>query len=144
VASSYGSAVQASSERTSAAYIVLGRHRKTWDGVRQLAAERQWLKDRQRADRWQQVKSIRESGLGVIVVPLRCKRKHEVMLPRFLDMVDAGSGLDRRAREMRVSRGTVVRAYDFAHRAEAVAASREGRKPIRPPQQSMPKSRRAG
>ncbi len=45
----------------------------------------------------------------------------------------AGEGFDRLAREMKVSRGTVVRAYDFANRDEAAAAVREGRKPTRPP-----------
>jgi len=34
---------------------------------------------------------------------------------------------------MNVSRGTVLRAYDFANRDEAAAAAREGRKPTRPP-----------
>jgi site-specific DNA recombinase len=56
---------------------------------------------------------------------------------RFAAEVDrrrrAGEGFDRLAREMSISRGTVVRAYDFANRAEAVAAAREGRKPTRPP-----------
>jgi len=33
---------------------------------------------------------------------------------------------------MKVSRGTVLRAYDFANRDEAAAAAREGRKPSRP------------
>jgi hypothetical protein len=41
----------------------------------------------------------------------------------------AGEGFDRLAREMKVSRPTVVRAYDFANRAEAAAAAREGRTP---------------
>jgi hypothetical protein len=45
----------------------------------------------------------------------------------------AGEGFDRLAREMKVSRPTVVRAYDFANRAEAAAAAREGRTPTRPP-----------
>ena len=45
----------------------------------------------------------------------------------------AGEGFDRLAREMKVSRGTVLRAYDFANRDEAAAAAREGRKPTRPP-----------
>ncbi len=34
---------------------------------------------------------------------------------------------------MKVSRPTVVRAYDYANRDEAAAAAREGRKPTRPP-----------
>jgi len=37
----------------------------------------------------------------------------------------AGEGFDRLAREMKVSRGTVLRAYDFANRDEAAAAARE-------------------
>jgi site-specific DNA recombinase len=47
----------------------------------------------------------------------------------------AGEGFDRLAREMKVSRGTVVRGYDYANRDEAEAAAREGRKPVRPPYQ---------
>ncbi|MEX0671421.1 MAG: hypothetical protein WD060_13295, partial [Pirellulales bacterium] len=35
----------------------------------------------------------------------------------------AGEGFDRLAREMKVSRGTVLRAYDFANRDEAAAAA---------------------
>jgi len=65
-------------------------------------------------------------------------RKVEPKYQRLAAEVDrrwrAGEGFDRLAREMRVSRGTIVRAYDFANRAEAVAAAREGRKPTRPPQ----------
>jgi DNA invertase Pin-like site-specific DNA recombinase len=45
----------------------------------------------------------------------------------------SGEGFDRLAREMKVSRSTVLRAYDFANRDEAAAAAREGRKPTRPP-----------
>jgi hypothetical protein len=55
----------------------------------------------------------------------------------------AGEGFDRLAREMKVSRGTVLRAYDFANRDEAVAAAREGRKPTRPPYTWSEKSRAA-
>jgi len=44
----------------------------------------------------------------------------------------AGEGFDRLAREMQVSRGMVVRAYDYANQDEAAAAAREGRKPTRP------------
>jgi transposase-like protein len=44
----------------------------------------------------------------------------------------AGEGFDRLAREMKISRGTVLRAYDFANRDEAAAAAREGRTPTRP------------
>ncbi len=36
-----------------------------------------------------------------------------------------GEGFDRLAREMKVSRPTVVRAYDFANRDEAAAAARQ-------------------
>jgi len=55
----------------------------------------------------------------------------------------AGEGFDRLAREMNVSRGTVQRAYDFAHRDEAAAAAREGRKPTRPPYKWSEESRAA-
>jgi hypothetical protein len=54
----------------------------------------------------------------------------------------AGEGFDRLAREMKVSRGTVVRAYDFANRDEA-AATREGRKPTRPPYRWSNEARQA-
>jgi hypothetical protein len=55
----------------------------------------------------------------------------------------AGEGFDRLAREMKVSRGTVLRAYDFANRDEATAAAREGRKPMRPPYKWSDESRAA-
>jgi DNA-binding transcriptional MocR family regulator len=55
----------------------------------------------------------------------------------------AGEGFDRLAREMHVSRNTVVRAYDFANRDEAAAAAREGRKPTRPPYRWSDESRQA-
>jgi hypothetical protein len=55
----------------------------------------------------------------------------------------AGEGFDRLARELKVSRGTVVRAYDFANRDEAAAAAREGRKPTRPPYAWSEESRAA-
>jgi DNA invertase Pin-like site-specific DNA recombinase len=55
----------------------------------------------------------------------------------------AGEGFDRLAREMKVSRGTVLRAYDFANRNEAAAAAREGRKPTRPPYKWSDESRAA-
>jgi len=55
----------------------------------------------------------------------------------------AGDGFDRFARELRVSRGTVLRAYDFANRDEAAAAAREGRKPTRPPSKWSEESRAA-
>ena len=55
----------------------------------------------------------------------------------------AGEGFDRLAREMKVSRPTVVRAYDFANRDEAAAAAREGRSPTRPPYNWSEESRAA-
>ena len=45
----------------------------------------------------------------------------------------AGESFDRLARELGVSRGTVVRSYDYANQSEAIAAAREGRLPQRPP-----------
>jgi len=53
----------------------------------------------------------------------------------------AGEGFDRLARAMGVSRGTVVRAYDFANRVDTAAAAREGRAPTRPPYQWSAESR---
>jgi hypothetical protein len=55
----------------------------------------------------------------------------------------AGEGFDRLAREMKISRGTILRAYDFANRDEAAAAAREGRKPTRPPYKWSDESRTA-
>jgi len=55
----------------------------------------------------------------------------------------AGEGFDRLAREMKVSRGTVLRAYDSANRNEAAAAALEGRKPTRPPSKWSEESRAA-
>ena len=55
----------------------------------------------------------------------------------------AGEGFDRLAREMKVGRGTVVRAYDFANRDEAAAAARDGRKPTRPAYKWSEESRAA-
>lgn len=55
----------------------------------------------------------------------------------------AGEGFDRLAREMKVSRGTVLQAYDFANRNEAATAAREGRKPTRPPYKWSDESRAA-
>jgi hypothetical protein len=71
-------------------------------------------------------------GRRDVVVPLHRTPKYEVMLPQILEMAEAGSGFDRLARKMKVSRGTVLRAYDFANRDKAAAAAREGRKPTRP------------
>jgi len=55
----------------------------------------------------------------------------------------AGEGFDRLAREMKVSRPTIVRAYNYANRHEAAAAAREGRKPSRPPYKWSEESRAA-
>jgi hypothetical protein len=55
----------------------------------------------------------------------------------------AGKGFDRLAREMKVSRGTILRAYDYANRDEAAAAALEGRKPTRPPYKWSEESRAA-
>ncbi len=52
-------------------------------------------------------------------------------------------GFDRLAREMKVSRGMVVRAYDYANQDEAAAAAREGRKPTRPPYRWSDEARKA-
>ena len=54
-----------------------------------------------------------------------------------------GERFDRLAREMKVSRKTVVRAYDFANCDEAAAAASEGRKPTRPPYKWSEESRAA-
>jgi hypothetical protein len=56
---------------------------------------------------------------------------------------NAGEGFDRLAREMKVSRGTIVRAYDFANRDEAASAARAGRKPSRPPYKWSEESKEA-
>jgi hypothetical protein len=65
------------------------------------------------------------------IVGRRRKRKQAKTLyfPKYKQLaveVDrrrkAGEGFDRLAREMNVSRPTVVRAYDFANRDEAAAA----------------------
>ncbi len=55
----------------------------------------------------------------------------------------AGEAFDRLAREIKVSRGTVVRAYDYAIRDEAAAGARDGRKPVRPPFRWSEESRAA-
>ncbi len=59
--------------------------------------------------------------------------KYQQIAPEVDRRRKAGEGFDRLAREMKVSRGMVVRAYDFANRDEAAAAAREGRTPTRPP-----------
>jgi len=55
----------------------------------------------------------------------------------------AGEGFDRLAREMNVSRGTILRAYDFANPGDSFAAAREGRKPTRPKYKWTDESRTA-
>ena len=55
----------------------------------------------------------------------------------------AGEGFDGLAREMNVSRPTIVRAYDYANCDEAAATAREGRKPSRPPYKWSEESRAA-
>jgi hypothetical protein len=55
----------------------------------------------------------------------------------------AGEVFDRLAKELKVSRNTVVRACDFANRDEAAAAAREGRKPSRLPYKWTDDSRAA-
>jgi hypothetical protein len=101
-----------------------------------------------------------------VTVPLRKPPKYEAMLPQIVEMAEAGSGIalisralgigaevdrrrkagegfDRLAREMKVSRGTIVRAYDHANRDDAAAAAREGRQPTRPPYKWSEESRAA-
>ncbi|MFM7518980.1 MAG: DHH family phosphoesterase [Planctomycetota bacterium] len=50
----------------------------------------------------------------------------------------AGESFDELARVMGYSRGTIVRAYDFANRAEALDAARQGLTPDRPTWRSEP------
>ena len=69
--------------------------------------------------------------------------KYQQIAPEVDRRRKAGEGFDRLAREMKVSRPTVVRAYDFANRDEAAAAAREGRKPTRPPYKWSEESRAA-
>jgi hypothetical protein len=59
--------------------------------------------------------------------------KYQQIAPEVDRRRKGGEGFDRLAREMNVSRPTVVRAYDFANRYEAASAAREGRTPTRPP-----------
>lgn len=94
------------------------------------------------ADRWTMLGKA-PRGRRDIVVPLRRTPKYEVMLPQIVEMAEAGEGFDRVARELKVSRGTVVLACDFASRDEAAAAARQGRKPTRPPHKWSEKSRAA-
>jgi hypothetical protein len=69
--------------------------------------------------------------------------KYQQIAPEVDRRRKAGEGFDRLAREMKVSRPTVVRAYDFANRDEAAAAAREGRTPPRPPYKWSEESRAA-
>jgi DNA invertase Pin-like site-specific DNA recombinase/transcription initiation factor TFIIIB Brf1 subunit/transcription initiation factor TFIIB len=69
--------------------------------------------------------------------------KYQQIAPEVDRRRKAGEGFDRLAREMKVSRPTVVRAYDFANRDEAAAAAREGRSPTRPPYRWSEESRAA-
>jgi hypothetical protein len=69
--------------------------------------------------------------------------KYQQIAPEVDRRRKVGEGFDRLAREMKVSRGTVVRAYDFANRDEAAAAAREGRKPSRPAYKWSEESRAA-
>lgn len=69
--------------------------------------------------------------------------KYKQIAPEVDRRRKAGEGFDRLAREMGVSRPTVVRAYDYANRDEAAAAAREGRKPLRPPYKWSEASRAA-
>jgi hypothetical protein len=49
--------------------------------------------------------------------------KYQQIAPEVDRRRKAGEGFDRLAREMKVNRPTVVRAYDFANRDEAAAAA---------------------
>ena len=59
--------------------------------------------------------------------------KYQQIAPEVDRRRKGGEGFERLAREMKVSRPTVVRAYDLANRDEAAAAAREGGSPTRPP-----------
>ena len=59
--------------------------------------------------------------------------KYQQIAPEVDRRRKAGEGFGRLAKELKVSRPTIVRAYDYANRGEAAAAAREGRKPTRPP-----------
>lgn len=78
------------------------------------------------------------------------RQRGKSFVPKYQKMAEevdrrrkAGEGFDRLARELKVSRNTVVRAYDFANRDEAAAAAREGRQPTRPPYKWSEESRAA-
>jgi hypothetical protein len=59
-------------------------------------------------------------------------QKYQQLAPEVDRRRKAGESFDRLARELDVSRGTIVRAYDYANQDEAAAAAKEGRKPTRP------------
>jgi hypothetical protein len=69
--------------------------------------------------------------------------KYKQIAPEVDRRRKAGEGFDRLAREMKVSRPTVVRAYDFANRDKAAAAAREGRAATPPPYRWSEESRAA-
>jgi hypothetical protein len=69
--------------------------------------------------------------------------KYKRIAPDVDQRRKAGEGFDRLAREMKVGRGTILRAYDFANRGEAAAATRGGRTPSRPPSTGSDESRTA-
>jgi hypothetical protein len=81
----------------------------------------------------------------------RQRRQHsEPFVPEYKQIVPevdrrrkAGEGFDRLSGEMKVRRGTILRAYDYSNRDEAAAAAREGRKPTRPPYKWSEESRAA-
>jgi hypothetical protein len=74
----------------------------------------------------------------------RTAPKYHQIAPEVDRRRKAGESFDLLARKMKVSRGTILRAFDFANRAEAVAAARQGRPPVRPPVQRItpPRTRR--
>jgi len=65
--------------------------------------------------------------------------KYQQIAPEVDRRRNAGEGFGRLAREMKVSRPTIVRAYDYANRDKAAAAAREGRTPTRPPYRRYPR-----
>lgn len=70
--------------------------------------------------------------------------KYQRIAPEVDRRRKAGEGFDRLAREMRVSRGTILRVYDFANRDEGPASARVGRKPTRPPYSGVMNPERPG
>jgi hypothetical protein len=69
--------------------------------------------------------------------------KYQQIAPNVDRRRNAGEGFDRLARDIKVSRPMVIRAYDFASRDEAATAAREGRKPTRPPYRWSDEARQA-